>query len=75
MQYRGKIFAAFLIILILLAAFVLLALWMMITLNPESQSGAVYILFDQIGRVIVSVMQVLSGMMGWMIDRFWSLVG
>jgi len=75
MQSRSRIFAVFLIILILLALFVLLALWMMITMNPQSQSGAVYNLIDQISQVAMTIMQALSGTMGWLIDRFWSFAG
>jgi hypothetical protein len=75
MYNRAKIFTVFLILLILLALFVLIALWMMITLNPGSQSGAVYLLFDRIGQVAVAIMEVLSGALSWLLDRFWSLVG
>ena len=75
MYNRAKIFMFFLILLILFASFVLIALWMMITLNPGSQSGAVYLLFDQIGKVAVAVMEVLAGALIWLIDRFWSLIG
>jgi len=75
MYNRVKIFTFFLILLILLALFVLIALWMMISLNPGSQSGAVYLLFDRIGQVAVSVMELLSGAVAWFLDRFWSLVG
>jgi hypothetical protein len=75
MYSKVKLFAVFLVILIVLALFVLIALWMMITLNPGSQSGAVYTLFDQIGSIAVSIMEVLSGTVVWLIDRFWSFIG
>jgi hypothetical protein len=75
MYSKVKLFAVFLVILIVLALFVLIALWMMITLNPGSQSGAVYILFDQIGSVAFTIMGVLSGTVVWLIDRFWSFIG
>lgn len=75
MHGRGKMFAVFLIIIIILALFVLIALWMMVTLNPGSQSGAVYTLFDEISQVALSIMGVLSGTMAWLIDRFWSMAG
>ena len=58
-----------------MALFVLIALWMMITLNPGSQSGAVYTLFDQIGNIATGIMVLLSGTVAWLIDRFWSFVG
>ena len=75
MYNRVKMFTFFLILLILLSLFVLIALWMMITLNPGNQSGAVYLLFDRIGQFMVAVMEVLSGGFSWLIDRFWALVG
>jgi hypothetical protein len=75
MYGKVKLFALFLVILIVMALFVLVALWMMITLNPGSQSGAVFILFDQIGSFTTGVMVLLSGTVAWLIDRFWSFVG
>jgi hypothetical protein len=75
MYNRVKIFMFFLILLIILALFVLIALWMMITLNPGSRSGAIYLLFDQIGQVVVAIMEILSGALVWLLDRFWSLIG
>lgn len=75
MYNRVKVFMFFLILLIILALFVLIALWMMITLNPGSHSGALYVLFDQTGQVMVAIMEVLSGALSWLLDRFWSLIG
>lgn len=75
MYNRVKIFMFFLILLIILASFVLVALWMMITLNPGSRSGAIYLLFDQIGQVVVAIMEILAGALTWLLDRFWSLIG
>jgi hypothetical protein len=74
MQKGLKFFTAFLIMLIIFAGFVLLALWMMMTMDPDAHKGAVFVLVDQAGQLTGYAMTILAGITSWVIDTSWGLI-
>ena len=62
-------------ILILLALFILVALWMMGSLDPTSHTPAGFWLINQLMQDIDSIMTILSGLTSWMISQFWGILG